>query len=209
MSCSRTSSSEATSVLIKINVVVFLITRINSRFWYYKFGLVPALVTKKLFIWQPLTYAFLHGSVIHLVLNMFMLHMLAKDLVKIFGERMFLRYYMVSATGAGILTVVISNLFGSNLFIPTIGASGAIFGLLLAYGLSFKNRIVYVFGIYPMKAFNFVILLLVIEFISLPSNSNISHLGHLTGALSGYLYIKYLENKRRRERESFHNTWND
>lgn len=193
--------------IIKINIAIFLFTRIGNDFWVKYFALTPELLVKKLFIWQVFTHAFMHANLLHLALNMIMLHILGKDLLPILGKKLFLRYYIISALGSGIVILFASQFSKTMYYTPTLGASGAVFSLFLAYGLTFKERIMYIWGVYPIKAFKLIIILIVIELISLPSSSGISHIGHLGGVLTGFLYIKYLKIKKEREQRRYQNNW--
>ena len=136
-----------------------------------------------------------------------MLHILGKDLLPVLGKKLFLRYYIVSAIGSGIIILFASKFSLSIYSIPTVGASGAVFSLFLAYGLTFKDRVMHVWGVYPIKAFKLLIILIVIELISLPSGSGISHIGHLGGVLTGFIYIQYLKNKKDKEQKGYQSSW--
>ncbi len=153
------------------------------------FGLIPVLVWKKFFIWQLFTYAFLHGGVFHLLFNMFALWMFGCELERHWGTRVFVKYALVTGIGAGISTVIVSP----NLGIPTIGASGLVYGILLAYGLIFPNRLIYLYFLFPIKAKYFVLIFGAIELYASWSGSsdNIAHLAHLGGMLFGFVYLRY------------------
>jgi membrane associated rhomboid family serine protease len=153
------------------------------------FGLIPVLVWRKFFIWQLFTYAFLHGGIFHLIFNMFALWMFGCELERHWGTRMFIKYALVTAIGAGISTVIIFP----NLSIPTIGASGLVYGILLAYGLFFPNRIIYLYLLFPIKAKYFVLIFGAIELYASWSGSsdNIAHIAHVGGMLFGFVYIRY------------------
>jgi membrane associated rhomboid family serine protease len=155
-------------------------------------GVVPYLVLKKYYVWQFVTYMFMHGSVFHLLFNMLMLWMLGTELYIVWGNFFFIKYYFICGIGAGLAVVLLSFLNPSSLMVPTIGSSGAIFGLLLAYGLIFKNRVLYVFGLIPVKALKLVVIMGAIELVSLFSqeNSSISHLAHLGGLVTGFAYLR-------------------
>ena len=188
--------------LIYLNVVMYVITLIAS--WMEVdltsvLGLVPYLVIKKYYVWQFLTYMFLHGSIFHLLFNMLMLWMFGAELCRLWGESFFIKYYMITGVGAGLCVVAMSLVLPSQYAIPTIGASGAIFGLFLAYGLIFKDKRLYVFGLIPVKARPLVIIMGSIELVSLLSeqNSSISHLAHLGGLFTGLAYIKIKEYERK------------
>ena len=185
------------------------------------FGLVPWYVTRRLFVWQLATYMFLHAGVWHLVLNMLFLYFFGMDLERAWGTRRFYEYYFLTGIGAGCITVLIKAILdasgtGSSL-IPTIGASGAIYGVLIAAGIMFPDRQVWLFPFpitIPMKLL--VAGSILIEFfLSLEvGGDNVSHVTHLGGALVGYLYLRrglflyrfrndYLDWKRRRARRKF------
>src|ERR1041385_1358637 len=103
----------------------------------YKFGLIPAAVTQKYYLWQLVTYIFLHGGFFHILFNMFGLYMFGSELEMTWGTREFLKFFSVCGIGAGLITVLISP----HSPVTIIGASGAIFGLLVAYGLLFPDRL--------------------------------------------------------------------
>jgi membrane associated rhomboid family serine protease len=177
--------------LIIANVSVFVLQVISSRFGDMQvdaiFGLTPRAVLSNFAIWQLFTYMFLHSTVwlSHLLLNMLMLWMFGTELERMWGRRAFLKYYFVCGIGAGIVTC---------LFFPdsrTIGASGAVFGVMLAYGFLFPNRQILFWFIFPMRAISFVILCTGIELFSLIGmQDGIAHFAHLGGMLFGYLYLK-------------------
>lgn len=153
------------------------------------FGLIPVLVWKKFFIWQLFTYAFLHGGLFHLLFNMFALWMFGCELERHWGSRVFIKYALVTGIGAGISTVIVSP----NLAVPTIGASGLVYGILLAYGLLFPNRMIYLYFLFPIKAKYFVLIFGALELFASWSGStdNIAHLAHLGGMLFGFVYLRY------------------
>jgi len=155
-------------------------------------GIVPFLVLKKYFVWQFISYMFMHGSVFHLLVNMLMLWMLGTELYTIWGTWFFIKYYFICGIGAGVAVVFLSFLIPSSFMVPTIGSSGAIFGLLLAYGLIFRDRVLYVLGLFPVKAMKLVLIMGAIELVSMFSqeNSSISHLAHLGGLVTGFAYLR-------------------
>lgn len=184
--------------LIMINVAVFMFQLIlGSAEPQFKrwLGLVPALVSHKFTIWQFFTYMFLHGSIGHIFINMFVLWMFGSELEREWGSKSFLRYYFITGIGAGF----IYYLSAFNSPAPTIGASGAIFGLLVAFGMMFPNRIVLVSLIFPMKAKHAVILFAGIELYSYLQHGTaegIARFAHLGGMLIGYLYLKHNQGGR-------------
>jgi membrane associated rhomboid family serine protease len=155
----------------------------------YKFGLTPAQVTHNFYLWQLVTYIFLHdtGQFFHLLFNMLGLWMFGSELESLWGTKKFTKFFFICGIGAGLLTVLLSP----NAGIPTIGASGAIYGILAAYGILFPNRTIILF-IFPIPAKWFVIGLGVMAFISSLSASGggIAHVAHLGGMLCGLIYMK-------------------
>jgi len=164
-----------------------------------RFGLVPSAVIPGLRIWQPFTYLFLHdpASIWHIVLNMLMLWMFGREVEAVWGQNRFLRYYFLTGVGAGVLNVVVKSLprfWGQPVSdIPTIGASGAIFGILIACAILFPDRRAYVFPIpVPIKMKWIVAGMAAITFLGTfgLGEGRISHLCHLGGMLIGYLYLR-------------------
>jgi membrane associated rhomboid family serine protease len=189
-------------VLIYINVALYVLSLVFLAFGINLstlLGVVPFFVLKKYYAWQFVTYMFMHGSIFHLLFNMLMLWMLGTELYLTWGNKFFLRYYFICGIGAGLAVVLLSFLNKSSFTIPTIGSSGAIFGLLLAYGIIFKNKVLYVFGLVPVKASTLVIIMGAIELVSLFSqeNSSISHLAHLGGLATGFIYLRFKTWQRR------------
>ena len=181
--------TEAIRVLISVNILLFLFRYISiERFDLAQiFGLSSNDVWPM--IWQPLTYMFIHGDFFHLFMNMFVLWMFGSEMESIWGRRGFLKYYFITGIGSGLIWLLLNI---SNPFSVLIGASGAIYGVLLAYGLMFPNRKVLIYFLFPIKVKYFVLLLGVIAFISSigDTGSNISHLTHLSGMLIGFIYLK-------------------
>ena len=181
--------TDAIKTLISVNFAIFILQSISSSetMFFSNFGLVPKLVWSQLKIWQPFTYMFFHGDIWHVLINMFVLWMFGSELERIWGKKNFLRFYFITGVGSGLLTM----LFGLQSMVPVVGASGAIYGVLLAYGVMFPNRTVYLYGIIPIKSIWFVIGIGAVAFFSSFNNfSNISHLTHLFGMIIGYLYLK-------------------
>jgi membrane associated rhomboid family serine protease len=149
--------------------------------------------------WQLLTYGFLHGGTMHLVFNMFMLWMFGRELELLMGQRRFLTYYLTCVIGAGFVQLMVAVLTGSPN--PTVGASGGVFGLLLAFGMAFPNRmIMLMFPPIPMKAKYMVVLFGLMELYfglsgSAPGIANFAHLG---GMLFGYFLIRHWKTAGRR-----------
>lgn len=177
--------------LIIANIAIFVFQQILGESLLGLLGLVPKLAVSKLMFWQFFTYMFLHGGLWHLLINMFILWMFGSDLERKWGGRKFLHFYFTCGIGAGI----IYYLSALKSLIPTIGASGAIFGILAAFGMTFPERMVtlLLFFFFPvnMKAKHLVLLFAVIELLALPAGEGkIAHFAHLGGMLVGYLYLK-------------------
>lgn len=157
----------------------------------FLFGIVPPLVVGG-YVWQPFTYMFLHATsaIWHLLFNMLVLYMVGGELERHWGGKRFLTYYLVCGVGAGICVTVAGLLSGSEL--PTIGASGAILGLILAYGVVFADRVVLFMLIFPMKARTLAwIVFAVALFYTWEARADgVSHVAHLGGMVVGYLYLK-------------------
>jgi membrane associated rhomboid family serine protease len=185
-------------MLIIANVAVFIIdwlaTRASGIQLSAILGLRPIAVVQGLQIWQLATYLFLHGGVFHILFNMLALWMFGVELERMWGTRFFAKYYFFAGVGAGITVVVVSLLpFGREAYlIPTIGASGAIYGVLLAYALYFPNRPILMYFVFPVPAKYFVMIMGAIAFMSASegSGSGVSHVAHLGGLVFGYLYLK-------------------
>lgn len=163
-------------------------------------SLVPELLLTKFFVWQPLTYMFLHSrNVFHIVFNMLLLWWLGSELEQRWGSRFFLLYYLVTGIGAGVIYGIViaiqAMFFGtSSIWItPVVGASGAIFGLMLAYGVIFGERVVYFMMVFPMRAKYFVLILGAVEVVTLLNNGmtgDVANLAHLGGIASGFLFLQ-------------------
>jgi len=184
--------SSAIKALIIANVAVFFAQffPILTRLW----GLQPYLVVRG-WIWQPATYMFLHGGLFHILFNMLALWMFGTELERTWGTRYFLKFYFVTGIGAGLLTVAFSLLpfdFARQIYATNvIGASGAIYGLLLAYGLYFPDRPIYMYLLFPVPAKIFVLIMGLIAFYSsVVGASGVANATHLGGLLVGYLYLK-------------------
>ena len=182
--------------LIAANVALFILTQLPSgRVLTVWLGLLPADVVAQLRVWQPATYMFLHADLFHLLFNMLALWMFGTELERLWGQRYFLKFYFVCGIGAGLLTIVFSFLpfdFSRALYESlVIGASGAIYGLLLAYGLYFPDRPILMFLLFPIPAKYFVMIIGAIAFYSsLGATGGVASATHLGGLVVGYLYLK-------------------
>ncbi|MDC0865469.1 rhomboid family intramembrane serine protease [bacterium] len=180
--------TDAIKILISINALLFLLRYIaQSQFDLAQiFGLSSNSVWPM--IWQPFTYMFIHGDFFHVFMNMFVLWMFGSEMESIWGKKEFLKFYFITGIGSGLIWLVFN--FSGNAVL--IGASGAIYGILLAYGLMFPNRKVLIYFLFPVKVKYFVIFLGLMAFVSSLSysGSNISHLTHLSGMMIGFVYMK-------------------
>jgi membrane associated rhomboid family serine protease len=154
----------------------------------------PGYITPSFIPWQLITYGFLHStnSLMHIIFNMLMLWMFGRDIEMLMGPRRFLIYYIICIIGAGIIQLLVGIFQGGG--VPTVGASGGVFGILLAYGMAFpERRIMLIFPPIPMKAKYFVALLGLLEFYLGFSgvNNGVANFAHLGGMLFGYWLIKF------------------
>jgi membrane associated rhomboid family serine protease len=185
----------AIQALIIANVVMFVITAVAPRVSIL-LGLVPAAVFGQLAIWQPVTYAFLHLDLMHLVFNMLALWMFGVELERLWGTQAFAIYYAVCAVGSAATTLVVSLLpFDATApiyYTNTIGASGAVYGLLFAWAKYFPSRQVLMFFIFPVPARMFVLIMgaITLWFAVTASGSGVAHVTHLGGFVAGWLYLR-------------------
>ena len=175
-------------LMILMGAIFLLQLLVSQRITFY-LGLVPLLVWKKYFLWQLFTYLFLHGGFTHLLFNLLALWMFGGELENYWGSKKLLFYFLFCGIGAGVLTVLLSP----NQFIPVIGASGAIYGILLAFGWLFPNRPIFIYFLFPIPAKYMVLLYGIIEGFSSPEGTGggIAHLTHLGGLLFGLFYMAY------------------
>lgn len=185
----------AIKAIIIANIAAFVVTLIAPSV-RLTFGLEPASIFHKLAVWQPITYMFLHAGVSHILFNMLALWMFGAELERIWGTRFFLKFYFITGIGAACLTVLASLLpFGpfQQLYASDIvGASGAVYGLLLAYALYFPDRTIY-YIVFPMPARIFVLIVGAIAFFSsLSESGGVANATHLGGLLIAYVYLTSL-----------------
>lgn len=185
--------------LLISNIALFIIyyfsTAWSFRQVFLPFELIPYEVVHHFAIWQLVTYMFLHdpNGFGHILFNMLALWMFGSDLERTWGTRRFLKFYFLCGIGAGVCVVLANLIFNSdNLQTRTIGASGAIYGLLLAFGMLFPDRELLFFFLFPIKAKYFVMIVGAIAFMLsvTASGGNISHVAHLGGMIFGYIYMK-------------------
>ncbi|HLI84076.1 MAG TPA: rhomboid family intramembrane serine protease [Bryobacteraceae bacterium] len=203
--------------LLLTNTAVFLLTTILPYAPVRTlFSLTWAGVVHNFYIWQPFTYLFLHGGIWHLLINMLTLWMFGVQLEQDWGTRQFLKYYFLCGIGAGICILLVNGAMGAYT-VPTIGASGAIMGLLMAFGVLYPNQRVLMDFLFPIKAKYLVLIYVIVElWASFGPNTGISSVAHLGGMVVGYIYLKsggswrwpdwqgaYREWKHRRARKKF------
>lgn len=170
-----------------INLVVFVVERFVPGFFNI-FGLVPSLVIRG-WLWQVVTYLFVHANLLHLFFNMIVLWFIGTELERYWGSAYFIKYYLVTGVGAGLITIVSQPSSG----IPTIGASGAIFGLIMGFALAFPDREIWLYFVIRMKARHLATLLGFIEVLFVLTNpgGRVARFAHLGGLLVGYIYLKH------------------
>ncbi len=190
--------------LLIINVVVFFLQQIfnNVSFggvpgWYIinrYFALNPIIGFDRFGepynfqIWQLITYQFLHGSFGHIFYNMLMLWMFGMEIENIWGSRKFLMFYLISGIGAGLTQILLAPILTGALA-PTIGASGAVFGVMIAFGMMFPNRYIFIYFLIPLKAKYLIAFLVLIELMSVGGFSFVAHLAHVGGAVTAAIFI--------------------
>ena len=187
--------TEAIKILISINFVIYVLQSLAGKedIFFRLFGLVPNVFISELMLWQPFTYMFFHApyyssvGISHILLNMLGLWVFGRELEQAWGKSKFLKYYFLTGVGSGLITY----LFQMNSDNPVIGASGAVYGILLAYGISFPNRMLYIWGLIPVRSIWLVVIMGSIAFLGLLGRADgISHVTHISGMLIGYILLK-------------------
>lgn len=178
-----------TRALLLINVAVYFLLPMLGSGVEASFALWP--IGPNFLPWQVVTYAFMHGSFEHLFFNMLGLWMFGSELERVWGEKRFLQFYAASVLAAALTQLIVTALMGTSY--PTVGASGGLFGLLLAFAIMFPNRIILLFFVLPMKARYLVALYGLLELYQgvWVMNSGVAHFAHLGGMVGGYLMIRY------------------
>ncbi len=193
-------------ILLVSNVAIFLLSSLFSSltigglpieylfvkyFALWPIGTPPMLDAPTFLPWQLVSYMFMHADLSHVLFNMLALWMFGMELEQVWGSKKFAIYYALCGLGGGIAHLIISPLLGDTSWVPLVGASGAVFGLLIAFGLLFPDRPIYLYFFIPIRAKFFVAGYMALEFYFLYSGSggNISHLAHLGGAVVGIVYM--------------------
>jgi membrane associated rhomboid family serine protease len=187
--------------LLIINVIVFLVTTLaqqvaidNMHIVTWKdiifrwFALNPLGEGWNFQVWQLITYQFLHGGFSHILFNMIGLWMFGIEIEHIWGSRKFLYFYLLCGVVAGLFNLFLSPLLG-GVALPTVGASGAIYGVLVAFGLFFPNRYIFLYFFIPVKAKYLIGFFVILEFLMVNNGDNIARLAHLGGALAAFVFI--------------------
>ena len=189
--------------LLVSNVAVYLVYFFTVHFLnsdlFFPLQLIPHMVVRGA-VWQLFTYLFLHDphGLFHILFNMLALWMFGTPVEQTWGTRRFLHYYFLCGVGAGVCVVLV-NLAIGNSYQSTIGASGAIYGLLLAYGMLFPEQEILFMFLFPMKAKYLVMIYGAVAFLgSFQTGSTVSNLAHLGGMIFGFVYIKTQFGARRR-----------
>lgn len=183
----------AVKAIIVANIAFYVVTLLYQPVVTY-LGLTPEFVLERFWFWQLGTYMFLHAShPFHILFNMLGVWMFGVELERLWGTKFFARYYAITGIGAGITALAASfvpvGALQATYSATTIGASGALYGLLMAYALRFPDRPILMFLLFPIPAKYFVMILGAIAFISAPG-SQVSNAAHLGGLLFGYVYLK-------------------
>jgi membrane associated rhomboid family serine protease len=177
---------------IKWIIIISGVLLVLQQFWgpllIGLFGLSPARVLEDRWVWQIVTYLFLHGGVFHWLFNMFILWMFGRELEVRWGTAYFLRYFLICGIGAGLCVLALSP----HSSVPTIGASGAIFGLLVAFAMVFPDAVLYLYFLVPVKAWQAVALFAFIEFFAgiEGGGAGMARFAHLGGMATGYLFLR-------------------
>jgi membrane associated rhomboid family serine protease len=187
----------AVQILIIANVVGFFLELALGENLMVQYGALWPLGVNFM-PWQLVTYAFLHAGLLHIAFNMFGLWMFGRDLEYLLGQRVFMQLYFASVLSAALMQLLVTGMTGG--IYPTLGASGGVFGLLLAYGIFFPNRMVMLlFPPIPMPARVFVVVYAALElFLGVTGTAaGVAHFAHLGGMIGAYLVLKYRRGRGR------------
>lgn len=177
--------------ILLANVVIFVLTFLNNNLAYIiyeQFALSAQGVLGEFKIWQLFTYMFLHDNngFWHIFFNMFILWMFGSELEHNWGSREFVKYYFLTGIGGGIFNLIFSGA-------PTVGASAAVYGVMVAYALAYPDRLIYIYFLFPVKVKYLMGFLTLVSFFSTvgASGDRIAHAAHLGGIIVGFVYLKY------------------
>lgn len=184
----RYTYSNVTTILVVINFIVFCLTRFLMPSLTYYLALVPRYILYRHWYWQFLTYMFVHGSVSHFLFNMLSLYIFGSAVEHRIGSREFTLYYLLCGTLCGVASYAMYYLANTNVVL--LGASGAIYALLILFSALYPRAVIYVFGIIPVQAPLLIIIYIVIELAGgLFSYDGVAHMTHLFGLLFGLIYM--------------------
>ena len=187
--------TQAVQIIVIANIVMFIATMAAEPLLVEWLGLSPQDVLTKGRVWQMATYLFLHADVFHILFNMLAVWMFGVDLERRWGTRAFVNYYAVTGVGAAICTLLVSLLpFARESYLATtIGASGAVYGLLMAWAIVFPHRTILFLGVFPLSARVFALIMGAISFsqaLNQGGGTTVAHVAHLGGMVAGYWYLK-------------------
>ncbi|MGE5400121.1 MAG: rhomboid family intramembrane serine protease [Ignavibacteriales bacterium] len=183
--------------LLIINIVVFLVNNLilsniivdgniaSDKISQY-FALMP--LGHGFYIWQLITYQFLHASFSHIFFNMFALWMFGMEIENLWGSKKFLIFYLICGVGGGLTHLLLSQTV-AGVLAPTVGASGAIYGVMIAFAMMFPDRYIFIYFLIPVKAKYLIAFLVILEFLSAGDMSLVAHLAHIGGAVVAFAYI--------------------
>jgi rhomboid family protein len=184
--------------LLIINAAVFLLQLVMQNL---TFGGIPAdnfiirwfalmpLGSGYFEIWQLITYQFMHGGFFHILFNMFILWMFGIEIENLWGSKKFLIFYLTAGVIGGLFQIFLTPLLTGGLTGPTIGASGAIMGVMVAFAMLFPNRLIFLYFLIPVKVKYFIVFLILIDLFAVNGGDSVAHLAHLGGALTGLVYM--------------------
>lgn len=177
-----------TSIFIAINFIMFCLTGFLFPSLKYIFSLIPSYILYRHYYWQFLTYMFTHATVSHFIFNMLSLYIFGTAVERRIGSREFLLYYLLTGVLSGVASYAMFYLANTNTVL--LGASGAIYALLMLFSVLYPRSVIYVFGLIPVQAPLLIILYFIIELISgLTAHDGVAHMTHLSGLIFGLLYI--------------------
>jgi len=186
--------------LLIINAIVYLVNNlllaniiidgVPGEYIITRYFALWPIGSDSFYLWQLITYQFMHGNFMHILFNMFLLWMFGLEIENLWGSKKFLIYYLTCGVGAGLMQILLAPAF-TGLSGPTVGASGAIYGVLIAFAMIFPDRYIFLWFLIPVKAKYLIAFFIVLEFLSLGNMDLIARFAHLGGALVGFIYIMF------------------
>lgn len=186
--------NSATRWIIFITGILLVVQLLTHNWMSPYLGLVPGYVTHRYWLWQTATYMFLHSGVFHWLFNMLIFWMFGSELERRWGTREFLKYFFITGIGSALCVIALTP----NGMVPTIGASGAVFGLITAFAMLFPDAVMYLYFLIPMKVWHAALLFAFIELVAglEGGGSGIARFAHLGGMVTGFLYLRYWNSLR-------------